>query len=113
MAITNPIQELRAQPPQPTVGPQVALTGALAVVLAVATLVHRTLPGDALMPAVSLLFFVIAAVVALFAWRRPSPERQFCYSDVAGVLIFIGIFIAAQVEPEQMVRLVEGAHNQN
>ena len=30
------------------------------------------------------------------------------YWDVAGVLIFIGICVAAAIEPEQMVRLVAG-----
>jgi hypothetical protein len=46
--------------------------------------------------------------VAMIAWQRPLPARQFSYWDAAGVLTVIGIVIAAAVEPEQMVRLVAG-----
>lgn len=113
MSITNPLQGRRAHASRPAVGPQIALAGALAVVLGVAILVRQTLAGDALLPAVSLLLFVLAAAVAPLAWLRVPPERQFSYADLAGVLAFIGICVAALVEPEQLVRLVEGANNRN
>jgi hypothetical protein len=67
------------------------------------------LSDDALLPGLSFGFFILAAAVALIAWQRPLPARQFSYWDAAGVLTAIGIVITAAVEPEQMVRLVAGA----
>jgi hypothetical protein len=113
MSITSPVQEYRARPPRPTVGPQIALSAALAVAVAGAALVNRLLPADALLPAVCLLLYLLAALIALIAWHRPSPPRLLSYRDVAGVLTFIGICVSTQVEPEQLVRLVAGAHSQN
>jgi len=81
---------------------------ALAVTLALAVWLAHSLPADALSPAISAALFAIAAVVALVGWRLPV-DRRFSYRDVAGLLILIGIYIAAAVDPEQMVRLVAGA----
>ena len=61
---------------------------------------------DHVLPTVSTLLFVLAAAVALIAWRRPTRGPRLSYWDVAGVLIFIGICVAAAIEPDQMVRLV-------
>jgi hypothetical protein len=70
------------------------------------------LPPDAVMPLVATLFFGFAALFALRAWQRgqPDPERV-TYADVAGALILIGTCAAATIEPEQLVRLVEGGPN--
>jgi len=108
MTITNPLGTVRTQSTQPAIGPQLVLTGALAAVLTVAAVFRHTMSDDALLPAVSMLFLILAAAAALIAWQRPLPPRQFSYWDTAGVLTLIGIGIAAAVEPEQMVRLVAG-----
>ena len=77
--------------------------------LTVGAVFHQTMSGDALLPGLSTLFFILAAAVALIAWQRPMPARHFSYWDAAGILTVIGIGMAAAVEPEQMVRLVAGA----
>ena len=109
MTITNPLGEMRTRSSEPAIGPQLVLTGALAAVLAVGATFRHTMSDDAVLPAFSFAFFILSAAVALIAWQRPLPPRQFSYWDAAGILTVIGIVIAAAVEPEQMVRLVAGA----
>jgi len=108
MTITNPLGRMRTRSSEPAVGPQLVLTGALAAVLAAGAVFRHTMSDDALLPGLSFAFLIIAAAVAMIAWQRPLPDRQFSYWDAAGVLTVIGIVIAAAVEPEQMVRLVAG-----
>ena len=109
MTITNPLGSVRARSTAPAIGPQLALTGALAAVLVVTAVYRPAISDDALLPGMSILFFVLAAAVALLAWQRPLPAKHFSYWDVAGILTLIGIGAAAMVEPDQMVRLVAGA----
>ena len=107
MTITNPLR-VPARSGDPALGPQLVLIGALAAILTVGAVFHQTMAGDALLPGLSTLFFIMAAAVALIAWQRPVPVRHFSYWDAAGILTVIGIGMAAAVEPEQMVRLVAG-----
>ena len=108
MTITNPLR-VCARLGEPAVGPQLVLIGALAAILTVGAVFHQTMSGDALLPGLSTLFFIMAAVIALIAWQRPMPAQHFSYWDAAGILTVIGIGMAAAVEPEQIVRLVAGA----
>jgi len=85
MTITNPLR-VRARSGEPAVGPQLVLIGALAAILTVGAVFHQTMSGDALLPSLSTLFFIMAAVVALIAWQRPIPARHFSYWDAAGIL---------------------------
>jgi len=108
---TNPIERLRLGSPLSTSGPQIVFAGALAAV-ALAAVLAQSLSKDHVLPTVSTLLFVFAAAVALVGWRRPMREARLSYWDVAGVLTFIGICVAAAIEPDQMVRLVAGTdHN--
>ena len=67
------------------------------------------MPNDALLPSVCLSFFVPGrGCLRMSRGRAPRRTANFSYWDAAGVLTFIGIVIAAEVEPEQMVRLVAG-----
>jgi hypothetical protein len=92
-------------------GPPVAF--GVTVLTAFAALLAATvaLPQDAVWPALSTLFFVLAVLVALLAWRlgRPSEQGSVSYWDVAGALTLFGICAGAMLDPDQMVRLVEGA----
>jgi hypothetical protein len=94
--------------------PQV--TGAVALLTAVAglTVCAAMLPRDFVLPATSMLFFILAALVALVASGadRAGDQTGLTHSDVAGLLTFIGICAASQVDPDQMVRLVEGANRE-
>jgi hypothetical protein len=69
---------------------------------------QESLSPHALLSASSLLLFTLAAIVALIAWQRPVPHRQFSYWDAAGALTLIGLCVAAAVEPEEMIRIVAG-----
>ena len=111
MTITNPLGGLRSRSGEHVPGPLLVLTGAVAAVVAASALWGHDMPPNALAPAVSILFFVLAAAVALVAWRRPLPSPRFSYWDVAGALTFIGICMGATVEPGQMVELVAGTRN--
>ena len=111
MAITNPLGGQQTRSPGRTTGPVMTLIGALIAAAAIVAMPHQVLPQDALLPAASLMLYLLAAVVALLAWRRPVPVRGLSYRDVAGVLVFIGILVSTQVEPEQMVRLLTAAHD--
>jgi hypothetical protein len=99
---------IRTQTAPPTAGPAVVLVGALTGVLVWAALFQESLTPHALLSASSLLLFALAAAVALIAWRRPMPHRQFSYWDAAGALTFIGLCVAAAVEPERMIEIVAG-----
>lgn len=94
--------------PPSTSGPQIVFVGALAAAVATAAVLAQSLSKDHVLPTVSTLLFVLAAAVALVAWRRPTRGPRLSYWDVAGVLTFIGICVAAAIEPDQMVRLVAG-----
>ena len=113
MTVINPLGGDRvggipAQPAGPSISPLLVLTGALAAALTVAGVFRPSLSDDALLPAMAVLFFALAAGVTLIAWLRPVPARHFSFWDVAGILTLVGIGAAAMVEPDQMVRLVAG-----
>ena len=111
MTISNPIERLRVRSHPSASGPHIVLAGALATVVAAAavlTPLDPSLAKDLLLPAASMLLFVLAAAVAVVAWRRPARGPRLTYWDVAGALTLIGLCVAAAVEPEQMVRLVAG-----
>ncbi len=113
MTVTNPVGRTRARSTEPSIGPQLLLTGALAAVLTVAAVFRHTMSNDVLLPGVSVSLFLLAAAVAAIAWKRPAPDRNFSYLDAAGVLTFIGICVAALIEPEQMVRAMTGGQTDN
>lgn len=93
----------------PRLGFAVAILAA-ALVLALAP---RALSQDAVMPAVSTLLLGSAALFGLIAWRRGRANPQtVTYADVAGALWLIGLFAAATIEPEQLVRLVSADDSQ-
>jgi hypothetical protein len=94
-----------------SVGPKLAF---LATVSAAGTvMLAGFLPSNLLMPAVSVMLFVLAMVFALVAWIRCSTDEYgLTYWDVAGAVAFIGVCTAALVEPDQLVRLVAGAYSE-
>lgn len=82
----------------------IAVTG-LALTLIVVVLLRSHLPADALLPATVLALFALAAVSGLAGAASSRPSRA-AYLQAAGALTFIGIVVAALVEPDQLVRLV-------
>jgi hypothetical protein len=114
MPTTNPAKRVAHRGSPWPLRPQV--TGAAVLLTAVAALMlcTATLPRDFVLPAMSLFLFVLAALVALLTARpdRLTEEAGLTHSDVAGLLTFIGICAASQVDPDQMVRLIEGANRE-
>lgn len=92
-------------------GPPATFAATVLMAFTALVIATMTLPKDAVWPAISTLFFVFAALVALVAWRlgRPSEQGTVSYWDVAGALTLFGICAGAMIDPDQMVRLVEGA----
>jgi hypothetical protein len=112
MTITTRVKRLgQSERRYPSIGPQAGFVAA--VMAAGAAMLTGFLPGNLLMPAVSVMLFVLAMVFALVAWIRCSTdEYAVTYWDVAGAVAFIGICTAALVEPDQLVRLVAGASSE-
>ena len=115
MAAIHPAKRVAGQRKHWTLGPPVCFAVAASTSLAGLVLAAATLPHDLVLPLTSGLFLVLAGVVAFIAWSGGRPEgqaAQVTYWDVAGALTFIGICAASLVDPDQMVRLVEGAHRE-
>jgi len=98
-------------------GPWIALASAIAALGAVLTLVTLTMPNDLVLPTFTVLCFMLAALTALKVTgsksaRSGADSGAIGYLEVAGVLTFIGVCAASQVDPDQMVRLVEGARRE-
>src|SRR5262249_60199376 len=102
---TTPIERLRVGSPPSTSGPQIVFAGALVAAVGTAAVLGQSLSKDHVLPTVSTLLFVLAAAVALIAWRRPPREPRPSYWDVARVLPFNGISAAAAIYPHQMLRM--------
>jgi Na+/H+ antiporter NhaA len=96
-------------------GPEIMFAAAALAGLATLATSSAALSSDLVLPATSTLFFalaLLATLAALVAARRQgarAPDR-ITYWDVAGALTLCGICVASQIDPEQMVRLVEGEH---
>jgi hypothetical protein len=88
---------------------ELVFAGALIVGFAVWGASTAMLSADLVMPLVATTFLLLATVLGLAAWhfRGMNPNRV-TYTDVAGALTLIGVFAAAAIEPQQMVRLVTG-----
>ena len=109
MAITDPRGVARSAQAG-VFGPAVVFAATVLTAFAALAVATAALPQDLVLPLISTLFLAAAAVVALLAWlreRAPDPFRL-TYWDVAGALTLIGICAGALVDPEQMVRLVQG-----
>jgi hypothetical protein len=110
MSLSNPVGRLQTRRPgsQNRLGPVIAIAAALAVMLVSGAVMQPVVPPQGLAPVLAGMLFALAAVVAAIAWLRPSSRRHFDYWDAAGLLTFIGILVAAAVEPGEMVEIVGG-----
>ena len=108
MAIGDLAKGYEAHGHTPALGPPLAFFAAIVATAVTAGTAAGTLPWDAVLPLIATVLFIFAAAVAAFAWRQRKAREQasLTYLDVAGALTLIGIFAAALIEPEQMVRVV-------
>jgi hypothetical protein len=109
MAARNPTHRYTRTDRPSDHGP--ALTFAATVLLAFSALAAATaiMPRDAILPAISALFFLFAGVTALVAWRlgQTRNHRALSYWDIAGALTLFGICAGTLTDPDQFVRLIE------
>jgi hypothetical protein len=97
------------------VGPQLAFAASVLMSFAAFATSIALLPRDLALPLTSTSFFVLAGAIAIIGWsrRQASEPRQVTYLDVAGALTLIGTFAASLMDPDQMVRVVEGTYREN
>ena len=116
MAITHPAKHFARRSVRWTLGPQVTFAVVVLTAFIAMAASSATSPNDLVLPLTSVLLLVVAGLVALVAWSREGPCQQgrtahhVTYWDVAGALAFIGICVAALVDPDQMTRLMEGTY---
>jgi hypothetical protein len=100
---------------RPVRGPDLAFASALFAAFGAWAFGTYLLPAEFVLPFVVILLFVLACFAAMVALRRPARTEasRLSYWDVAGAITFVGICIAALVDPEHLVRLVESTDRGN
>jgi len=109
MSITHPFKHWhssRNDHPTLSWGPPVILAGAVAVACAIGVYVANVHAPNMLLPTIATLFFGLAALIAAIAWNRTTTQSV-NYRDVTGLLVLLGIGVAAAIEPDQMVQLLQ------
>ena len=91
MPITNPARRLGQRSRLQARGPAVTFAASVLTVFAAIAACTAMLAAEFVLPAVSTLLFVMAALVALAAWRWESQgtSDQISYWDVAGALTLL------------------------
>ncbi|MBX9842320.1 MAG: phage holin family protein [Xanthobacteraceae bacterium] len=90
-------------------GPQFAFAAATLTGFTVWAGCAATLPHGFGAPIVTTVFFVLGAIFAIVAWRcRKDDPTNITYTDVAGALTLIGLCLSATIEPDPLLRLVQG-----
>jgi len=110
-ALSNPIRRPRTRTVR-DVGPAATFIAAVLATFVALALAAFMLPRDLVLPTLATLYFVLAALLALVAWRaqqRPDDDAL-TYWDVAGALTLFGICAATLLDADQLVRLVEGTY---
>lgn len=89
-------------------GPEAGFLAATLACLAAWGISQAVLPSDMAMPIVAIFFLALACVLGLVAsHHRGMDPAVVTYADAAGALALIGLFAAATIDPDQLVRLVE------
>ena len=113
MPVTDPMRRETADT-DPAVGTTLALAISGTVLSAAFVISAWALPSQLVLPVMCLAALATAAVVALVAWTRRTPDRRHpTYWEIAGALTFIGMCAAILSEPDQVVRLFEVAPSAN
>lgn len=107
MAMSSLVRSYESREQQSSLGPSLAFLVAVAATVAVAVIAARALHWDYVLPLISTALFILAAIAAALGWRRRKGQQaSLTYWDVAGAMTLIGIFAAALVEPEQLMRVL-------
>ena len=109
LATSHPARSPTSRPDPSRLGPPVALAAAVLATVGIVATAPTALPGAGSAVAIATLLFLMASAATLVAWVSGRSPRGsgLTYWDVAGALTFIGICVAATVEPNEMVALIE------
>ena len=89
------------------IGPQLGFTATTLAGFAAWSGLVASIPRDLVIPAIATMFLLAATIFAVVAWRRRGEDpNRVTYADVAGALTLIGLFAAATIDPDQLVRIV-------
>jgi hypothetical protein len=90
-------------------GPAVSFATAVLATVGTFAITAAVLPENGAAPAAATLLFGAAGLAALAAWigRQSADQNSLSYWDVAGALTFIGVCVAATIEPGELVEFVE------
>ena len=109
MAMTDPAKRWGQSKPATPFGPAITFGLLVTMTMGLMAIAPAIMPRDFAMPMVSTMFLLFASIVALASWRIGQTQHGvLSYGDVAGALTLFGIFAGILIEPEQLVRLVEG-----
>jgi hypothetical protein len=96
------------------VGPQLGFAAAVFAGFIAWTGLAASGATDTVMPVVATMLLLCAAGFALIAWRsRDEDFERVTYADVAGALTLIGLFAAATIDPDQLLRIVAADRTEN
>jgi hypothetical protein len=114
LASSNMARSGAGRPGLTFLGPGAKFAAAILLALGAATM-PAMVPPTAVLPVIATLLFLTACVAALFGWLGGQGARAggLTYWDVAGALTFIGICVAATIDPNQLVELAEPARRGN
>ena len=115
MPTTNPAKSAFQQAGPRARGPEITFAATVLTGFAAMAAGTAVLTSDLVLPVASTLFFALAlmaVLIALIASHGQHARRtdHITYWDVAGALTLFGICVAWQIDPDQMVRLVEDEH---
>ena len=105
----------RSEEPSPLLRllPQIGFALALFAGCVAWATANAIFPADAVMPAVSTTLLLAAGAFGLIAWRaRQMDASNVTYRDVAGALMLIGVCVAATIDAEQVMRLVQSQNTE-
>ena len=109
MTARNPTHRFARTGRPSDLGPTVTFAATVLIAFSALAAATATMPRDAILPAISALFFLFAALTALAAWRlgQTRNHRALSYWDVAGALTLFGICTGTLTDADQFVRLIE------
>jgi hypothetical protein len=115
MPTTNPAKPATYQAGPRARGPEITFAATVLTGFAAMAAGTAVLASDLVLPVASTLFFALALLAVLIALIASHGQHargtdHITYWDVAGALTLFGICVASQIDPDQMVRLVEGEH---
>ncbi len=90
-------------------GPRLSFAGSIFLMAAAWVAFRATLPPELIMSLLVGLAMFLAGTFALIAQRSRSPHHaeDVTYADVAGALTLVGLCVAATIDSDQILRILD------